>query len=168
MELAKMGQYAHGNQPVQHVAYLYNYVGQPWKSQYWSRRITSELYNATEKGYPGDEDQGGMSSWYILSSLGIYSVCPGTDQYVLGSPVFDKSSVKLENGKTFTVVAEGNSEENVYIQSATLNGKEYTKNYITYSDINNGGTLVLKMGSKPNTSRGTTVLDKPFSISTTK
>lgn len=168
MELINMGQYAHGNQPVQHVAYLYNFVGQPWKSQYWSRRITKELYNATEKGYPGDEDQGGMSSWYILSSLGIYSVCPGTDQYVLGSPMFDKSSVKLENGKTFTIVAENNSNENMYIQSATLNGKDYTKNYITYGDINNGGTLVLKMGSKPNMNRGITPADKPFSVSTTK
>lgn len=165
MELAKMGQYAHGNQPVQHAAYLYNYVGQPWKSQYWSRKITGQLYNDTEKGYPGDEDQGGMSSWYVLSSLGIYSVCPGTDQYVLGSPVFDKASVKMENGKTFTIMADGNSKENVYIQSATLNGKEYTKNYITYGDINSGGTLVLKMGSKPNISRGIAPSDSPYSVS---
>src|SRR5690606_29459100 len=122
MLLAKMGQYAHGNQPVQHVAYLYNFSGQPWKSQERTRKVMSQLYNASEKGFPGDEDQGGMSSWYVLSALGIYSVCPGTDEYVLGSPVFEKATVKLENGKEFVVIAKNNSQENVYIQSAQLNG----------------------------------------------
>ena len=166
MEIADMGQYAHGNQPVQHVAYLYNFVGQPWKSQAKTREIMSKLYNATEKGYPGDEDQGGMSSWYILSSLGFYSVCPGTDQYVLGSPMFEKASIDLENGNTFTVIAKNNSADNVYIQSAKLNGKTYDKNYITYGDISNGGTLELVMANTPNKNRGISEESKPYSVST--
>ena len=111
MQLAEMGQYAHGNQPIQHMIYMYSYAGQPWKTQYWSRQITSRLYNSSERGYPGDEDQGGMSSWYILSSLGIYSVCPGTDQYVLGSPVFRKATITMEDGRKFTIEAAGNSPE---------------------------------------------------------
>lgn len=166
MELANMGQYAHGNQPVLHVPYLYNYVSQPWKTQSRVRKIMSQLYNATPKGYPGDEDQGGMSSWYVLSALGIYSVTPGTDQYVVGSPVFEKSTITTEDGKKFTIEAENNSDENIYIQSATLNGKEYDKNYITYSDIMNGGTFHLVMGSEPARDRGVKEEDKPFSVST--
>lgn len=165
MELANMGQYAHGNQPIQHMPYLYLYAGQPWKTQYWVRQIVSRLYNASEKGYPGDEDQGGMSSWYVLSSLGIYSVCPGTDQYALGSPAFNKGTITLENGNQFVIEAEHNSSANVYIQSATLNGVPYTKNYITYSDIANGGVLHLVMGPEPNYQRSTSLADRPFSLS---
>lgn len=105
MELANMGQYAHGNQPIQHMPYLYCYAGQPWKTQYWVRQIVERLYNSTEKGYPGDEDQGGMSSWYILSSLGIYAVCPGTDEYVIGSPLFKKATITMENGNKFVIEA---------------------------------------------------------------
>jgi len=164
MLTAKMGQYAHGNQPCQHVPYLYNYVGQPWKTQYWTRRVTNELYNGTEKGYPGDEDQGGLSSWYVLSSMGLYSVCPGTDQYVLTSPVFKKVTITLENGKKFIIEANNNSKENVYIQSATLNGKTYSHNWITYADIINGGVLHYEMGNKPEKTRGTKIEDRPFSV----
>ena len=98
MQIAEMGQYAHGNQPIQHMPYLYSYAGQPWKTQYWVRQIMNRLYNSTEKGFPGDEDQGGMSSWYILSALGIYAVTPGTEEYVLGSPVFRKATITMENG----------------------------------------------------------------------
>lgn len=165
MQIANMGQYAHGNQPIQHMMYLYNYVRQPWKAQKHLREVMDKLYNATERGYPGDEDQGGMSSWYILSALGIYSVCPGTDQYVIGSPVFKKATITLENGKQFVIEANNNSKENVYIQSCTLNGKPYSHNWITYSDIVNGGVLHFEMGSKPETSRGTADADKPFSLS---
>jgi len=165
MELAKMGQYAHGNQPIQHMPYLYNYAGQPWKTQYWVRQIMDRLYNATEKGYPGDEDQGGMSSWYVLSAMGIYSVCPGTDEYVIGSPVFNKTTITLENGKKFIIEANNNSKENVYIQSATLNGKPYTKNFIHYSDITNGGIIHFEMGNKPAKNRGVLKEDRPFSLS---
>lgn len=162
---ADMGQYAHGNQPVQHMIYLYNYAGQPWKAQARVRRVMEKLYNASESGYPGDEDQGQMSSWYVMSALGFYSVCPGTDQYVLGSPLFPKVTLSLENGRQFIVEARNNSPENVYIQSATLNGKPYPHNWLRHADIVNGGVLVLEMGNRPATSRGTAAADRPFSLS---
>ncbi len=164
---AKMGQYAHGNQPIQHMVYLYNYAGQAVEGAVSDARdVMAKLYNSTENGYPGDEDQGQTSSWYVLSALGFYSVCPGTDQYVFGSPVFPKTTIKLENGKTFTVNARNNSRTNVYIQSAKLNGKPYTANFIRYADIMAGGILELEMGPTPNTKRGTADADKPFSVST--
>lgn len=165
MELAKMGQYAQGNQPIQHMIYLYSYAGQPWKTQYWIRQVMDRLYNSSENGYPGDEDQGGMSSWYVLSALGIYSVCPGTDEYVLGSPKFRKATITMEDGKKFVIEAKGNSKDNVYIQNATLNGKRHTRNYIHYSDIVNGGVLELQMGNQPEKARGTAKEDRPFSLS---
>ena len=165
MELAKMGQYAQGNQPIQHMIYLYSYAGQPWKTQYWIRQVMDRLYNSSENGYPGDEDQGGMSSWYVLSALGIYSVCPGTDEYVLGSPKFRKTTITMEDGKKFVIEAKGNSKDNVYIQNATLNGKRHTRNYIHYSDIVNGGVLELQMGDQPEKTRGTAKEDRPFSLS---
>ena len=165
MELAKMGQYAQGNQPIQHMIYLYSYAGQPWKTQYWIRQVMDRLYNSSENGYPGDEDQGGMSSWYVLSALGIYSVCPGTDEYVLGSPKFRKATITMEDGKKFVIEAKGNSKDNVYIQNATLNGKRHTRNYIHYSDIVNGGVLELQMGNQPEKMRGTAKEDRPFSLS---
>jgi len=165
MEIANMGQYAQGNQPIQHMIYMYSYAGQPWKTQYWARQIMDRLYNSTEKGYPGDEDQGGMSSWYILSSLGIYAVCPGTDEYVLGSPLFKKATITMEDGKKFVVEANNNSKENVYVQSVTLNGNPVNKNYITYKDIVNGGTIKYEMGGQPNKNRGITKDTAPFSLS---
>ena len=165
MELAKMGQYAQGNQPIEHMIYLYSYAGQPWKTQYWIRQVMDRLYNSSENGYPGDEDQGGMSSWYVLSALGIYSVCPGTDEYVLGSPKFRKATITMEDGKKFVIEAKGNSKDNVYIQNATLNGKRHTRNYIHYSDIVNGGVLELQMGNQPEKTRGTAKEDRPFSLS---
>ena len=165
MELAKMGQSAQGNHPIQHMIYLYSYAGQPWKTQYWIRQVMDRLYNSSENGYPGDEDQGGMSSWYVLSALGIYSVCPGTDEYVLGSPKFRKATITMEDGKKFVIEAKGNSKDNVYIQNATLNGKRHTRNYIHYSDILNGGVLELQMGNQPEKTRGTAKEDRPFSLS---
>lgn len=165
MAMADMGQYAHGNQPIQHMIYLYNYARQPWKAQKWVREVMRRLYNSTEDGYPGDEDQGQTSSWYVLSALGFYSVCPGTDEYVLGSPVFGRATVTLENGRTFTVVARNNSRENVYIQSAKLNGQPWTKNFIRHGDIVKGGVLELDMGPRPNLQRGTADADRPFSVS---
>jgi predicted alpha-1,2-mannosidase len=164
MVKANMGQYAHGNQPIQHMIYLYNYSGQPWKAQQRVREVMRRLYNATENGYPGDEDQGQTSSWYVLSALGFYAVCPGTDQYVMGSPVFNKITITLEDGKKFVITANNNSNENVYIQSATLNGKEHSKNWLRYSDIVNGGTLNFEMGNKPALNRGVAADDKPFSL----
>lgn len=165
MVLANMGQYAQGNQPIQHMIYLYSYAGQPWKTQLHIRDVMDRSYNASPKGYPGDEDQGGMSSWYVLSAMGIYSVCPGTDQYVLGSPVFQKVTLTLENGHRFVIEAAGNSASHVYISSATLNGKPYTHNWITYGDIVNGGVLHLEMSDKPAYDRGTAPADRPFSLS---
>lgn len=164
MVVANMGQYAHGNQPIQHMAYLYNYGSQPWKSQYHTRNIMYKLYNSTENGYPGDEDQGQTSSWYVLSALGFYSVTPGTDQYVLGSPMFKKMTISLENGHKFIIDAALNSRENVYIKSATLNGKKYNHNFITHSDLVNGGTLKLEMAAQPEITRGLDAADKPFSL----
>ena len=165
MVMANMGQYAHGNQPIQHMVYLYNYSGEPWKAQYHARNVMEKLYNSTENGYPGDEDQGQTSSWYVLSALGFYSVCPGTDQYVMGSPVFQKTTITLENGKQFVIEAKNNSKENVYIQSATLNGKTFDQNWLTYADIMNGGTLQFVMNSQPEFKRGTADNSKPFSLS---
>ena len=165
MEMANMGQYAHGNQPIQHMPYLYNYSEQPWKAQVKVREIMEKLYNSTENGYPGDEDQGQTSSWYVLSAMGFYSVCPGTNEYVLGSPVFEKTTINLENGKSFVINAINNSKSNVYINEATLNGEKYTRNYLTYQDIVAGGTFNLQMKANPNTQRGINDSDKPFSLS---
>ncbi|MCR8559571.1 GH92 family glycosyl hydrolase [Mucilaginibacter sp. BJC16-A38] len=166
-EMAKfnMGQYAQGNEPIHHLLYMYNYAGQPWKAQQHLREVMDKMYNASENGYPGDEDEGQMSSWYVLSAAGIYSVCPGTDQYVIGSPLFKKITITLENGKKFTVEANNNSSQNVYIQSATLNGKPYTHNWISHADIMNGGVLHFEMSNKPALNRGLAEDDKPFSLS---
>ena len=164
MEMADMGQYAHGNQPIQHMIYLYNYAGAPWKAQARVREVMRKLYSGTEDGYPGDEDQGQTSSWYVLSALGFYSVCPGTNEYVLGSPVFEKTTITLEDGKQFIIEANGNNQDHVYIQSATLNGTNFTKGYLTYQDIVAGGTLNLKMSDQPNKERGTQSDDLPFSL----
>ncbi|HTN22293.1 MAG TPA: GH92 family glycosyl hydrolase [Pelobium sp.] len=166
MAMANMGQYAHGNQPIQHMVYLYNYSEEPWKAQFHAREVMRKLYNSTENGYPGDEDQGQTSSWYVLSAMGFYSVCPGTDQYVMGSPLFKKTTITLENGKKFIINADGNSKGNVYINSGTLNGRPFNKNYLKYADITDGGILNLKMSAKPNKSRGLGEEDKPYSVST--
>lgn len=165
MVVAEMGQYAHGNQPIQHMIYLYAYAGQPWKTQFHVRNVMQKLYSASPKGYPGDEDQGQTSSWYVMSALGLYSVCPGTDQYVIGSPVFPKATLTLESGKQFVIEAVNNSKENVYIQSATLNGRPYTHNWIRHADIMNGGKLVLQMGRQPKKDRGVEKANRPFSLS---
>lgn len=166
MVIANMGQYAHGNQPIQHMPYLYNYAGQPWKAQFHTRNIMKQLYNASENGYPGDEDQGQTSSWYVLSAMGMYSVCPGTDQYVFGSPLFKKITITLEDGKQFVIDAKKNSAENIYIHSSRLNNRKYTPNFIRYADIIKGGELNFDMRSKPDYKRGTRDGDKPFSVST--
>lgn len=164
MVMANLGQYAHGNQPIQHMVYLYNYANQPWKSQARAREVMTKLYDATENGYPGDEDQGQTSSWYVLSALGFYSVTPGTGEYVFGSPMFKKITLNLENGKKFIIDAPANDKDHVYIQSATLNGKVYTKNFINHSDLIKGGVLKLEMSNKPNEQRGLAEEDKPFSL----
>ncbi len=165
MVIAGMGQYAHGNEPVQHAIYLYNYAGQPWKAQKLARETMDILYTPNPDGLCGDEDNGQTSAWYVFSAMGFYSVCPGTGQYVLGSPLFKKITMHLENGNTFIIKAENNSSKNVYIESAALNGKNYTKNYINHKEILEGGTLDFDMSGKPNFRRGTSEKDFPYSYS---
>jgi predicted alpha-1,2-mannosidase len=156
-----IGQYVHGNEPSHHVAYLYNYLGQPWKTQAMTRRIMTELYTTKPDGLPGNEDCGQMSAWYIFSALGFYPVCPGSDHYAIGSPMFTKAVIHLENGKTFTIEAGNNSAANVYINSAKMNGARYTKSYLLYDDIKNGGTLQLDMSNEPNKNWGSSDGDVP-------
>lgn len=168
MQIMNMGQYAHGNQPIQHMLYLYNYAGQPWKSQYWIRKAMSQLYRATPDGYCGDEDNGQTSAWYVFSAMGFYPVCPATDQYVIGSPLFKKMILHFENGKTFSIQAQGNNAENVYIGSALFNNKAYAKNWLSHFDMLKGGSLVLKMGNQPALKKGINVTDAPYSFSAEK
>ena len=151
-----IGQYAHGNEPSHHMAYLYNFVNKPYKTQEKTRQILTELYTNSPDGVSGNEDCGQMSAWYIFSSLGFYPVTPGSNQYIIGSPLFDKATIHLENGKTFTIEAKNNSKENKYIQSVKLNGSNYEYSFINHTDIMNGGNLVFKMTNKP-TSWGTNV-----------
>lgn len=160
-----MGQYAHGNQPVQHAIYLYDYVGQPWKTQYHIRNVMDKLYNPGSKGYCGDEDNGQTSAWYVFSAMGFYPVCPGMPEYAIGSPLFKKVTLHLSEGKTFTVLAANNAADRPYIQKAMLNGEELSRNYLTHDELLKGGELTLSMDSVPNTQRGTQPADFPYSYS---
>ena len=144
-----IGQYAHGNEPSHHMAYLYNYIGKCYKTQKYVKQILDEQYSNLPDGLSGNEDCGQMSSWYVLSSLGFYCVTPGLDYYTIGTPLFEKASLNLKNGNTFVIKANNVSEKNFYIQSATLNGEEYNKSYISHSDINSGGEIIFHMGSSP-------------------
>lgn len=145
-----IGQYAHGNEPSHHMAYLYDYVGQPWKAQQRARQIMDEMYSINPDGLIGNEDCGQMSAWLVMSAMGFYPVCPGTTQYAVGTPWFPKTTIHLENGKSFTITASNVSKQNFYIQGAKLNGKEYSKSYINHADIMNGGGLAFTMGAEPN------------------
>ena len=165
MQVVNMGQYAHGNQPIQHMIYLYNYAGEPWKAQYWLRESMNRLYSATPDGYCGDEDNGQTSAWYVLSAMGFYTVTPGANQYVIGSPLFKKVTINLENGKKIVLNAKNNSAENRYVQSVKVNGKEYDKNYFTQEQFKNGVIIDFKMSSTPNKERGTKKSDFPYSFS---
>ena len=147
MAEAKFGQYAQSNQPVFSVLYLYAVAGQPWKTEYWTRRVCAEMYNSGVKGFPGDEDNGSMASWYVLSSIGLYPFCPGTPDYVFTSPVFPKITLHLAHDKTFVIAASSNNERNVYVQQRQLNGVEDSRTWITHNDIVRGGELQLDMGS---------------------
>lgn len=164
MTVMNMGNYAHGNQPVQHMIYLYNYAKQPWKAQYWLRQVMNRLYTPTPDGYCGDEDNGQTSAWYVFTALGFYPVCPGTDQYVIGAPLFRKATIHMESGKDVVINAPENSASNIYIQDMKVNGQEYTKNYFTHDALMNGATIDIQMGSKPNTSRGVSADDAPYSF----
>lgn len=165
MQIADMGQYAHGNQPIQHMIYLYNHVGAPWKAQHWVRETMKRMYTPNPDGYCGDEDNGQTSAWYVFSALGFYPVTPATDEYVLGAPLFKKTILHLSNGKKVVIQADNNSDANKYVNSLQWNGKAYTKNYVRHSDLIQGATLRFDMQAQPNTTRGTAVGDLPFSLS---
>ena len=165
MQVMNMGQYAHGNQPIQHMVYLYNYSGEPWKTQYRVREIMNKLYTATPDGYCGDEDNGQTSAWYVFSALGFYPVCPGTDEYILGTPLFKSAKLHLENGKTITIKAENNQADNCYIKDMKINGKSYSRNYLTHAQLMKGANIQFQMSPKPNKQRGITEKDVPYSLS---
>ena len=167
MQIMNMGNYAHGNQPIQHMLYLYGYSGQPWKTQYWIRETMDKLYTPNPDGYCGDEDNGQTSAWYVFSAMGFYPVCPGSNQYVLGTPYFDKMTLHLENGKTMTITAKGNSDETRYVNSMTLNGVPYNHNFLNHTDLMNGGNIEFTMSATPNKQRGTLDEDVPYSFSNT-
>ena len=166
MQIAGMGQYAHGNQPIQHMIYLYNYGSQPWKTQYWVREVMNRMYKPTPDGYCGDEDNGQTSAWYIFSAMGFYPVCPATDQYVMGAPLFKKMTLHLENGKKFVVEAPQNNAQNKYIQSVSKDGVAYSKNWLNHFELMKGGLLKINMGAQANQAWGSTAADVPYSFST--
>lgn len=168
MQIMNMGNYAHGNQPIQHMIYLYNYAGEPWKAQYWINRVMNSMYTPTPDGYCGDEDNGQTSAWYVFSGMGFYPVTPGVPEYVIGTPAFSKVVIHLENGKEFVINAENAGREKFYIESATLNGKPMDRNYIGHDELTAGGEITFKMSDKPNKSRGVDPSAAPFSMSRVK
>lgn len=168
MQIMNMGNYAHGNQPIQHMIYLYDYAGEPWKTQYWVREVMNRLYTPQPDGYCGDEDNGQTSAWYVFSAMGFYPVTPAVDQYVLGAPLFKKITVELENGNKIKIEAPENSPENKYIQSIKFNGKKYTKNFYNYDELQKGANVQIEMGDQPNKKCGTKESDFPYSFSNEK
>ena len=165
MQVADMGNYAHGNQPAQHMVYLYDWAGQPWKTQMYARKVMEELYRCTPDGYCGDEDNGQTSAWYILSALGFYPVCPAGDEYAIGSPLFPKAVIHLENGRDVVITAKDNGPGKVYIAKVRLNGRNWTKNYLKYGDLVKGARIRYTMSATPVKTRGTAPEDAPYSFS---
>jgi len=168
MQIMNMGNYAHGNQPVQHMIYLYNYTPEPWKTQMRVREVMDKLYNYTPDGYCGDEDNGQTSAWYVFSALGFYPVTPGTGEYVLGSPLFRKATVTLADGKELVISAPENGRENIYVKEARLNGKPLDVNYVRHEQLTVGGTLKFTMSREPERERGVSRLSRPYSMSSQK
>ncbi len=168
MQIMNMGQYAHGNQPIQHMIYLYNYTSAPWKTQYWVREAMNKLYNPNPDGYCGDEDNGQTSAWYVFSAMGFYPVCPGTTQYVLGAPLFSKITLQPEAGKKLVIEAPGNSDKAIYVQDLKLNGAPYTKNWMDHFELMKGGNIRFQMGTLPKKDRGTAQSAWPYSMSLDK
>lgn len=163
MQIMDMGNYAHGNQPIQHMIYLYAYSGQPWKTQYWVRRVMDRLYSANPDGYCGDEDNGQTSAWYVFSALGFYPVCPGSNEYVLGAPYFDTAKLHLENGNTVLVTRD--CPDGPYVRELRSNGAPLSRNYVTHADLLKGLRLDFTMSVTPNQDRGTQEADAPYSFS---
>nr|WP_307985993.1 GH92 family glycosyl hydrolase [uncultured Prevotella sp.] len=162
MQVMNMGNYAHGNQPIQHAIYLYGYSGQPWKSQYWVRQVMDRLYTPTPDGYCGDEDNGQTSAWYVFSAMGFYPVCPGSGQYVLGTPYFKSMKLHLENGKQVNILSEG---KGCYVDAMSIDGKEYGQNYLDMAVLRKGVNIVYRLSESPNKVRGTQNEDAPYSFS---
>ena len=168
MQVMNMGNYAHGNQPIQHMLYMYDWAGQPWKAQQHVREVMDKFYNSNFDGYCGDEDNGQTSAWYVFSALGFYPVCPASDEYAIGTPLFKKMKVSLPGGKVISLEASENSKDNFYIGGIKLNGKNWTRNYFKHSDLTNGAKIVYSMSAEPVTTRGTATEDKPYSFSIAK
>jgi hypothetical protein len=159
-----IGQYAHGNEPSHHMAYLYAYAGAPWKTQERVHEIATTLYSTDREGLCGNEDCGQMSAWYVLSAMGIYPVCPGRAEYAIGTPAIEKAVIELGGGRTFTVTAEGISDKNKYVRRAWLNGEPYAKSFLRHADIVNGGELFFELGEEPNVTWGSKREDRPTSV----
>ena len=149
MQIMNMGNYAHGNQPIQHMIYLYDYSGQPWKTQYWVREVMNRLYTAQPDGYCGDEDNGQTSAWYVFSALGFYPVCPGSTRYMIGTPYFRTAKVHLENGKTLTIHADTDNPANRYIQRIMMNGQPYPHYYLEHEQLKAGAMIDFTMSDRP-------------------
>ncbi len=165
MQYMPLGQYAHGNQPIQHMLYLWNWSGEPWRSQYWVREAMDILYQPRADGFCGDDDTGQTSAWFVYGALGFYPVCPGSGEYVFGSPIFDRVTVAQPEGKTLVIEAKGASRVNRYIQAVSLNGKAIDANFVRLADLRKGGVLKFTMGSKPNKTRGVSPAAEPYSLS---
>lgn len=168
MQIMNMGNYAHGNQPIQHFIYLYNYADEPWKAQYWVREVMDRMYNAHPDGYCGDEDNGQTSAWYVFSALGFYPVCPGSGEYVLGAPLFKNVKLHLENGKTVTINAPANSDTNRYISKMTVDGQKHDKNYLEHEKLMSGAKIEYDMAPTPNPERGVGIEARPYSFTNEK
>ena len=168
MQVMNMGNYAHGNQPIQHMLYMYDWAGQPWKAQQHVREVMDKFYNSNFDGYCGDEDNGQTSAWYVFSALGFYPVCPSSDEYAIGTPLFKKVTVNLPNGKNILLEAPENSCKNFYIDGIKLDGKSWSKNYFKHGDLSDGARITYSMSPTPNTSRGTAPEDRPYSFSNDK
>ncbi len=168
MQVADFGQYAHGNQPIQHMIYLYDWAGQPWKAQYWTRQVMERLYKPAPDGYCGDEDNGQTSAWFVFSALGFYPVCPVTGEFAIGSPLFREVDITMPNGEVMTISAEGNSDRNVYIESMKVNGMNHDANYLTYDQLSKAPEIVMEMSDSPNLKRGTSESSAPYSYSKQK
>lgn len=165
MQIMNFGQYAHGNQPIQHMVYLYNYTSQPWKTQYWVREIMDRLYNSWADGYCGDEDNGQTSAWYVFSAMGFYPVTPASTQYVTGTPYFKKVEITFENGKKLTINAPHTNKGSKYVSSLAFNSKPVTKNYFDHFELHKGGVINFGMSASPNRNRNTTMAAAPYSMS---
>lgn len=165
MQIMNMGNYAHGNQPIQHMVYLYNYAGEPWKTQYWAREVMDRMYTFHPDGYCGDEDNGQTSAWYVFSALGFYPVCPGSGEYVIGSPLFQKAILHLEGGKKITIDSPANNKENRYIGAIHIDGKDYQHNWLNIEELKKGMNIDFKMVASPNKERGIKEENFPYSFS---